>query len=990
MIRKLLITFLFMVTSVAFAFAQTGTLKGTVTDAKTGDTVPAANVLLLKINKGTATDVDGNYSISNIPAGSYTLRITFVGYKTYSKEVTISPNETLVHDAVLETDAVGLDEVVVTGYTEQSRKRLTGSITTVQADELESIPVATFEQKLQGKSPGVFITSGSGQPGSSSTVRIRGSASITGNSTPLYILDGVPISQNDFTSINSNDIASISILKDASATAQYGSRGSNGVIVINTKTGKAGDTQVKYSSQVGVSVSGDPKFDMMNTAEKLQFEEMLETGAGWASSDQNPNATLDRQELLSRDRDWSETFFRKGVSKEHDLSVSGGNENARYFVSGSIFEQEGIGIRSALDRYSMRVNTDINATENFSLGFKGQGGYSESSYIESEGSVSLANPFAAAYLANPYERLKDENGDLNVGAGQTGANSYERLKKNIDDREEIKFVGKTYASFLFNNFELSQELSIDYRERDYTRWVDPNSYAGQNVEEGGEGSLNNFTSKLSEFRSYSSLDYRNKFAEKHQVDLHLGNEFLKTHYDSFGNTGFGLNGKLGATPASVTPGSPSNNMIPTISGGKSKSILWSVLGMVDYSFDEKYNLKATLRRDGSSRFGSGNKYALLWSLGGSWIASSEEFFSDVDFLDNLIIRGSYGKTGNQLGIGNYQSISTFRTGSYAGQATIRPSTPGNPQLKWETAYKANIGVDFSLLDNRLSGTVELYNERTTDLFIDQELSRTSGFTSTEINAGSMRNRGIEVSLSGDVIQTTNTLLSLNANYSLNKNEILDLGQVNEFETGTSIIREGLPKGSHYVVKWAGVDPATGAPLYYDKEGNVTTQFSSSDAVAEHGTWLPPVTGGFGFDFSWKNLSIRSQFNYTYGNKIFNNQSYFQENHAFSQFNQREIMLDMWQKPGDVTEIQSNKYARQFSSKDIEDGSYLRLRNVMVSYSLPTSLIGKYFDNVRLFVQGQNIYTWTAFTGFDPEEGNNIAQYSYPLPRMYTAGIDIKF
>jgi outer membrane receptor protein involved in Fe transport len=470
----------------------------------------------------------------------------------------------------------------------------------------------------------------------------------------------------------------------------------------------------------------------------------------------------------------------------------------------------------------------------------------------------------------------------------------------------------------------------------------------------------------------------------------VANEFINNHFDSFGFTGFGLNGKLGDTPASITPGSPTNNQIPTVGGGITKSVLWSVLGIVDYSLDEKYNLKATLRRDGSSRFGPGNQYAWLWSAGASWVASSEDFFSDINAINSLILRTSYGKTGNQLGIGNFQRVATFATGSFAGESTIVPNSPGNQDLQWETAYKLNIGVDFSLLNERLSGTVDFYNERTEDLFINQQLSRTSGFTSLEINAGSMRNRGIEISLEGDVIQTKNTLLTLNANYSLNRNEILDLGQVDEFELGTSIIREGLPLGSHYIVEWAGVDPATGAPLYIDNDGNVTPNFSNDFAKAGFGSWQPPVTGGFGLTFAWKNVSVRSQFNYTYGNKIFNNQLFFQENHAFSQFNQRTNMLNIWQQPGDITEIQSNQFPRQFTSKDIEDGSYLRFRNLMVSYSLPGKLLNNRVQNIRVFVQGQNLHTWTAFTGFDPEEGNNIAQYSYPLPRTFTTGIDINF
>lgn len=990
MFKKFQISLLLFLFSASVAFAQSGTLTGTVTDARTGETLPGVNVLITELERGASTNVSGEFSISNIPYDTYNIRVTYIGYESQSRELEIDAEVVELNIAMAE-DLVGMDEVIVTGYTDQSRNKITGSITTITSKDFELIPVATFEQRLQGRTPGVFITSGSGQPGTASTVRIRGSASITGGNSPLYVMDGVPISANDFASINSNDIESISVLKDASATAQYGSRGSNGVILITTKRGAVGATQIRYTSQVGASVSGDPKFDMMNTEEKLRFEEILQTGAGWASSPNNPNATLDRSALLETNRNWAETFFRTGTSMTHDLSVSGGNERIRYFVSGSIFGQEGIGLRSELDRYSLRVNTDINATENFEVGFNGTGSYSESSFIESEGGVALANPFAAAYLENPYVNLYNEDGTLNTGPGATGPNAFERLQNDINDRDEFKFIGQTYGQFIYDNFVFRQELSLDFRERSFDRWIDPTTFGGQSVSSGNSGLLSRSYNRLSNFTTNTSIRYRNEFAGRHQVDAYVANEFIRNNFQSFGYTGYGLNEKLGATPASISPGSADNpELIPSVGGGISDNTLWSVIGVFDYSMDNKYNFKATLRRDGSSRFGTNDRYAWLWSFGTSWVASSEDFLSDNDVISNLIVRLSYGKTGNQQGIGNYQRVATFATGTFAGESTIFPSSPGNDDLKWETAYKWNLGVDFSLYDGRLNGTLDVYNENNVDNFIDQQLSRTSGFTELEINAGSMRNRGIEIGVNGDVIRTRDILLNLNANFSYNQNEITDLGQVDEFEAGTSIIREGLPLGTHYVVEWAGVDPATGAPLYVDLDGNVTPNFSNDFAKPEFGSWLPPTTGGFGLDFSWRNLSLRSQFNYSYGNKIFNNQLFFQENHGFAGFNQRRVMLDIWQEPGDITEIQSNEYPRQFSSRDIEDASYIRFRNLLVSYTLPGQLFNNQVRNIRIFAQGQNLHTWTAFTGFDPEEGNNIAQYSYPLPRIFTAGIDINF
>lgn len=1000
MIKNLRLGLLLNLFVVTFAFAQSGTLTGTVVDNQTGEALTGVNILVQEITRGAATNINGVYTVENIPYGSYNIRVTYVGFLTQNLTVTIdSPVTTL--NIRLREDYIGLEEVVVTGYTELSRSRIVGSMTTVSAARIESTPTGSFEQALQGRSPGVFITTGSGQPGSSATVRIRGTGSINSNNSPLYVVDGIVINTGDFASLNPNDFESVTILRDASATSQYGARGSNGVILIQTKRGRSGPAQVRYSGQLGVSQVGEFKFDMMNTEEKLQLEEILRAGPGWTTSPNNPAnaanptaAAEARANLLAINTNWKDEFFRTGITQQHNLSVAGGNDRVRYFISGGIFEQEGIGLRTSLSRYSLRVNTDIRATDRLEVGFSGSGNYSESSFTERESDVALANPFAAVYLANPYERVRDDDGNLIVGAGRTGANALDRLEKDTNDRDEIKFVGNTYARLNIGQVVVSQEFGMDFRERYFSRWVNPLSYAGGLVTQGNSGLLSRTTNRLTFFTSNTNVRYRTEFQGVHQLDLYAGNELTRSHFQQFGYTGYGLNPALGATPAAITPGSPTNNMIPSVGGSFTQNAIWSVFGIADYSYDQRYNLRASVRRDGSSRFGPGNQYAWLWSLGTSWVATNEAFLSDVDFLSNLIVRLSYGITGNQgfsFSAGqDFQRVATFGSGSFAGQQTLIPTAPGNDDLKWETAAKLNFGVDFGFLNNRISGTVDLYSEETSDLFITQSLSRTAGFASLSINAGTVRNSGIEISLEGDVIRQRDFVFTLNGNYSYNKNEITNLGQVDEFELGTSIIRTGLPIGTHYVVEWAGVDPANGQPLYRDLDGNVTNVFSNAFKKAEFGSWLPPTTGGFGFDLRYKNFSTAAQFNFAHGNYLFNNQRFFQENHGQAGFNQYRSMLNIWQQPGDITDIQSPQFARQFSSKDIEDASYLRFRNLVVSYNIPGRVFNNEIRGMRLFVQGQNLYTWTKFTGFDPEDFNNISQYAYPLPRIFTGGIDINF
>lgn len=993
MLKKLQLTLLLGVFVSAYAFAQSRTIEGFVTDAGTGEAIAAASVQVKGTTRGTSTGIDGSYSIQ--ASTGDVLIFSFIGF--ISQEITVG-NQTLIN-IELEEDVALLDEVVITGYTVESRDKFTGSISTISNNAIESVPVASFDQILQGKSPGLFVTSGSGQPGTASTVRIRGTASIVGGNAPLYVVDGVPINGADFASLNPGDFESVNVLKDASATAIYGSRGSNGVIVVTTKRGRSGQSQITYRGQYGVSTVGDARFEMMNSEQKLDFEEFLQTGQGWALSPDNAaNAGQDpadlaaaRQDLIANGQgDWSDVFFRNGITQTHELSFAGGNERTRYFVSGNLFDQEGIGLRSQLERYTLRVNLDVTANDNIDLGFTGQGGYSESSFVESENGIALANPFAAVYLANPYDRLRNDDGSIAVGVGQTGANAFDRLEKDENRRNELKFVGKVFINYNIKNFRIGTDFAMDYRERDFDRWINPNSFAGGNVQNGGAGLLSKRNNRRTIVTSLTSAEYTNTFEEKHAVNFFVANEFIGTYFDRFNYTGYGLNPKLGATPASITPGTPTNNMIPVVDGVITENALWSVFGIANYSYDDKYNLKASLRRDGSSRFGEDNQFAINWSVGASWLITNEDFLQDQSFLNRLLIRSSYGTTGNQFGIGDFERLPTYQSGSFVGNQTIVPNTIGNAGLKWEQSSKFNVGFDYTILDERISGTVDIYNELTSDLFIEQQLSRTSGFTELEINAGNLRNRGIELSINADVYRTSDALISLNANYAYNDNEVTDLGQVEEFETGTSIIRKGLPIGSHYVVGWAGVDPATGAPLYYDLDGNVTPVFSSGNATANHGTSVPPKVGGFGLDASYKNFSIRSQFTFALDYIRFNNQSFFQENHGFSQFNLYTTMLDIWKQPGDITDIQSNQFPRQFSSKDLEDASYLRFRNLLVSYNVPSSVFDGAIRGIRIFAQAQNLYTWTKFTGFDPEDDNNIAGYEYPTPRIFTTGIDINF
>ena len=490
----------------------------------------------------------------------------------------------------------------------------------------------------------------------------------------------------------------------------------------------------------------------------------------------------------------------------------------------------------------------------------------------------------------------------------------------------------------------------------------------------------------------SSLRYANTWNELHSFSIGAFTEYYKTHFKSGAFTGYGINPKLVGYAAGITPGNATNGFIPTVGGGVSELGLFSYFANAKYDYAEKYYLDLTVRRDASSRFSDANKWGTFWAVGASWNIADEVFLEDVEWINLLKLRGSIGTTGNQAGIGAFQDEGLYGTTSYNGIPGIIVNTIGNDQLKWEESEKLDIGLDFKFFKGRLVGGVDYYVENIYDLFINQSLSASSGFGSIDANAGQMRNRGWDGFLRGHILRTPDYGFSLRGNFNYNENEIIDLGQESEYELGTSIVREGLPFGSHYVVGWAGVNPGTGQPLYYDGEGNVTTVFSGSNSTAQWGSYEPVWTGGFGAEARYKGFSVSALFTFAEDYYRFNNQSFFQENINFNQYNLSTEMLTMWQFPGDVTNVQGAAYNREFTSKDIENASYTRFTNLTVSYRLPGEFLREntLFDSVRVFALGQNLYTWTNFTGFDPEDDNNIASYEYPTPRTITFGVDLTF
>lgn len=1001
-------------------------IKGRVTGP---DKTPLAGVSVKVTGSaaGTTTDADGGYSLS-VPEGASTIEFSMTGYISQ----TVYIGQRSIIDVSLDMSVRNLNEVIVTGYTGYSRNKSASAVTTVSADKINEVPIASFEQALQGYVPGLSISSVSGQPGTSASVILRGIGTITGNSNVLYVMDGIPIESGEFQAINPADIESVTVLKDASAKALYGSRGSNGVIVITSKKGKKGRVVVNYSSQYGISTLTSTRFRMMNTAERKQFEEGIgvETGltAGpfWTYSKLNPDYAMKTpaeqaladhivDSLSHINTNWRDLFLRNGKFMEQQVSASGGNDNIRFYSSLNYFDQQGIARTTGLKRYTLKNNVDFTAGR-LTAGVNLSLGYSTSNFIQQENTSSgVRNPLSAVYYAEPYEYPYWPDGKL-VTTGDAadypfldqreGSDSYERMLNSTNIQNQFKTILGTSLSYkLTRDLTAKTRLGIDYSHRESEAWINPDSYAGRRVSPGRLGSLSEGYVQHYSLISTSGLTYNHTFNDVHDVEVSGMFEFLRNTYKSFGYTGYGLDARLPQTPAGL--GDP-GTYTPLLDGSKTQNATASYIALARYTYNNKYTLNGSFRYDGSSTVPVKSRWHGFYSAGFSWEVKKEDFLSDVAVISNLHLRASYGTSASPFAndfayVTAYARRSSYSPSSYGGSPGIIPNTPGNPNYDWEYAKELNIGFDLALLKSgRIRLTADFYNRRTYDLFFPRTVSATSGIIETDANdantiplsSGKMQNRGVELDLQGDVIKNKDLIWTLGANMAYNKNKVLDLGGYDEFQYGyTGIIRVGLPFGAQYAPKWAGVDPNNGDPLFYDRHGKITTEYNEDTmSVAGFGTYVPVITGGVTSTLLYKGFTLNVLFSFNAKVTRYNNEDYFNENPSFITSNQSIRMLyDRWKKPGDHAILPRISAERNFSSRDFQDASYLRLRNVRLGYDL-SGLLGnrKYIQGAQVYVQAQNLLTWTKWRGFDPENGNEYAKFSYPSPRTYTLGLNVNF
>lgn len=967
-------------------------VTGKVTDEKTGTPVSGATVSVKNTNLTAVTRADGSFSI-NAPENA-TLVVTYVGYRSF--EVAGSSQPVTISLAQAEGS---LSEVVVTGYTTTTRKQATGSISRVKAEDVRLQPVGSFEQQLQGKSAGVLIQSASGQPGSAANVTIRGKGSVLGSTQPLYIVDGIQISAQDFQSINPSDFETFNILKDAVATAQYGSRGANGVIVVTTRRGANAKTKVSYDYQHGIGQMPENRLELMNAAEKIAFER---TANGIYGTNPNGWSDADLDSLAKIQGSWADALFRKARTNQHQLSLSGGNERTRFFVSGSVFKQEGVVIATGLDRYTGRVNLD-HTMGNLKVGLNAFVGSSLFTNT-SEGNAGIGSPLNAIRWHLPYVTPYLPDGSYNMADMniQGQPNAVQELLENPARNKQLKGIAAVnleYSLPFLKGLVARTNWGVDFTENVNDRYISRTTYLGTQ-QRGTRGSFAQSFNRGVRYTGTSSLGYRKTVAD-HSFSVNLFNEIVKRKFNSFGYTGYGLVGPL-KNGAGITPGTADNGYIPAVSSNETEQALLSYFAIADYSFKNRYFLNATVRRDGDSRLADGKKWTSFGGVGASWNITSEDFLANSRNINDLRLKVSYGSAGNSNVGGAYEALEQFSALSYNGVGGLVLTNFKKPGLTWERRTTFNAGVDFGFFKNRVSGTVEVYNALTTDMYLSRQISgtngaetpasATAGSASTILtNMGELRNRGVEATINAVVVRNADFSWNIQLNHTYNRSRVLQLDGTEENVNGLFLNKVGERQNSIYVVRYAGVNPQTGVSQYLTRDGQVTETYDPADRVIV-GTIDPPHFGGVTNTINYKGLELNVLLSYMYGNKIYNNDRTNVENPAYYYSSLSKDMARAWSKPGDITNVPTLLDDFQTgTSRFVEDGGFLRLRNVMLSYNLPKNIASRIRSTgVRFFVQGQNLYTWHKVNSYDPEGNGNLVGAVYPPLKTYTFGVTVGF
>lgn len=969
---------LFMMCFCLCANGQGFTITGHVSDSESNESLIGVNIRQNDGNAYAITDYDGNYSIS-IEGDEAILEFSYIGMKNLLVPVKKGQNNVL--NVKMENEASDIDEVIVVAYGTRKKGTVTGSVSVVKGEVFENAPVASFDQALQGKATGLTVLQNSGEPNAPATFQIRGINSINADTEPLFILDGSPISASDFASINPNDIENLSVLKDASSTSIYGARAANGVVVITTKRGRVGDkAKVTFRAQYGFSNLAYGKWNQMNTSERLDFEEEI---------GMRIPGKYDREALEKININWRDIVFDNNAPTEsYEISVSGGEKSVNYYFSTGYFSQKGTAVGSDFNRYTLRANIEANATDWLKIGTNTALTYSQSEETE-YGDYSLLAPISASKFMMPYWNPYNEDGSLTSTNDGTWIGSYgnpmEYLDANPLNRKKLHILSSTFFELKpIKDLKLRTMIGIDASDtRSNTLSLPsyPSNY--------GSGSVGKGYTQLFNLTWTNTANYSFSVDNTHNLNILLGHEVTKNGSDAFSVSTRGQsNDKLLTLSTGTTATSWSDNY--------SASTYVSLFARAEYNLKRNYFLDLSIRRDASSKFGKSNRWANFWSVGFLWDAKLEKFLNDVDWVNIAQVSTSYGTSGNSS-IPNYDHMPLYAAGpEYSGMTGIAPYTRGNEMLTWEKLNTYNLALKLGFF-NRVELNAELYHKKTTDMLMEVPITLGNGTAMEWDNIGAMVNRGVETNVNVHVLQHEDFNWYINAVASYNLNEITELyNGLDEYEIpGANILlKVGHSYGEHYLVRYAGVNPANGDALWYTKDGAITNEYNENDKVLLGKSSIAPWQGGFGTTLSWKGLSLNAQFSWVKNRWMLNNDRYFDESNGMysSAFNQSKELLSRWKKPGDLTSIPRYGVTPQLDAHLLEDASFLRLKNLTIAYNLPNELLKKTqcISSTRIFAQGQNLFTFTKFTGMDPESSMNVYQAAYPMSRQFTFGIEVVF
>ncbi len=972
------------------AFAQNLTVKGVVTDAATGEAVPFASIQIKGTMTGASTDAEGHYAITAPSDG--TLIFSSIGYQVVEVPIDgrISVNVTL------RTDAESLDDVVVVAYGSAKREAMTGSVTSVSADEIASVPVSSVDKALSGKLAGVSISQSSGQPGATSQIRIRGTSSINASNGPLWVVDGIPVLTGDvsslgdtqsslMTSLNPNDIETITVLKDAAAAAVYGSRAANGVILVTTKSGKEGratfEARVKYGVQW---FQNDNGFRMMTAEELLGWQRQAIMNAGMDPD--NPTSTYYRpMSLLTGElTNYMDWFTKLGQIQEYEITARGGTNKSKYYSSISYHDNDGIVYGSEYNRVQARVNADYKLLRNLETGIRLNLAYTDQEDVPTDG-FAYENPIFAGMNFLPWIPRYDESGNLNLNIPSNS---------NLNPRASAEFNDKTLKTYrmngtMFLKWEPVKNLVLETKNSAEVVFTDQREYFSEKANY--DNIVQYVQNQIFQLTTSNTANYANVFGGYHNFRALLGQEANKYIFIQDYNVAYGVNPDI---PYANT-GSQSTF---DISKGITRETMLSFFGIVDYNYDNKYFVQGTVRTDGSSLFGQDNKWGLFWSGSASWNISNEKWLADVKQIDLLKLRASYGVNGNN-GIAAYRAYGVYAPATYNGFSGMLPSSPENRELSWEKNATWNLGLDFEFF-HRLRGSVDVYSRMTKDMLLDKSVPSTSGFSSNFMNTGKMKNEGVEFQLEGDIVSTKDFLWNVGFNIAYNKNTILDLGGEDVIQRASWLhYKKGNSLYSYYLSDYYGVNPSNGEALWVTEDGKLTNNYNQARKYY-CGSPEPKYTGGFNTTLAWKGLQLSAFFEFRGGNYILpmNESRYMMSDGAQMGMNQMADALNYWKQPGDVG-VNPKPVAGNASGSNefeidrwLQRGDYVRFKDVTLSYSLPQVALKKlHVKGLRVYVSGLNLYTWSDVTAFDPEAGTTgVVAAAYPFAKTVMGGIELTF